>query len=235
MKVNTEDLRRRYEILPDNDLIDLYLNETKKTKIRGLIIPYEINIQPKSELTEIARVVLHEVLVARGITEDRIKNYITEQQEQNLVKSDIILSGTIVHYELSDSHGSLTMIAKLLRTHDPNSHPFLEMLRVLFDNFIRGIDKFHMEHEYHFPQKQDIRADTTNIQPRLIAFIFRDHKDINLRRSSVFYRSQELYDRISPGDKIYVDGSGQHTGEFSVLIDRRGKKRLISISSGSVS
>jgi len=204
MEPTAEDLRQRYESLTDNELIDLYLNETKRIKIVGLFIPYEINIQPKSELTETASLVLNEVLAARGITEDCIRDYIAEQQENNFVKSDVILRGTIVHKELTASHDSLTVIAKLLRIYDPNNHPFLEFLRTLFYTFIRGVDKFHQEHEYHFPHKQEIRSNTTNIQPRLIALIFRDYNDNHSPRNGVFYRSEELYERISEGDIFHV-------------------------------
>jgi len=143
------------------------------------------------------------------------------------VKSDICLRGIIIHRELSDSHNSLTVIAKILRILDLDSHPFLESMGLLFYNFIRGIDKFHTVIDYHFPRKQEIRFDTTNFQPRLIAFIFRGYKDYNSPRKSVSYSSEELYERISLGDKIHYGGVSP------VLIFRKGMKRPIQISSGS--
>ena len=58
MEVTAEDLKQRYESLQDDELIDLHLN---------------------SELTEIASSVLKDVLAARGITEDRVKDYMAKK------------------------------------------------------------------------------------------------------------------------------------------------------------
>ena len=68
MEVTVEDLRKRYESLENDELIDLLLN---------------------SELTQSASSVLKEVLAVRGITKHRVKEYATELAQPGIVTATL--------------------------------------------------------------------------------------------------------------------------------------------------
>jgi hypothetical protein len=86
MRITSEDLRQRYESLQDDELIDLYVNNElditeKKTVWFGMLFPiFSINLKVPGKLTETATSVLKEVLTARGISEDQLRNHIAETQ-----------------------------------------------------------------------------------------------------------------------------------------------------------
>lgn len=73
MEVTEKVLRQRYESMEDEELVDLYvkseLKVTEKRKIQvGLFFPITLaTFNVTSELTDIAKSVLREVLAARGI------------------------------------------------------------------------------------------------------------------------------------------------------------------------
>jgi hypothetical protein len=233
MKVTEKDLRQRYESLQDEELLDLYANNElnirrKETIWIGLFFHIYFDLYENPELTETARLVLMEVLSSRGITKDRLNVYVTERQERMLM-SGICFRGTIVDLELNGYSTSLTLIIKVLRTYDPRRRPFLELERGIFYNIIRGMEDYYMELECHFLRKCKFYKHSN--LPRLIAFILKDHRAITSQRDGFLHRTNELFARISLGDDVHIEGFDQSTGKFSFLIFRKGKKRIINISS----
>jgi hypothetical protein len=138
MEVTAEVLRQRYESLQDEELMDLYANNElditeKKTVWFGMLFPiFSINLKVPGKLTETATSVLKEVLTARGITDDQLRNHMAEKQ----AKPKDILAARDLTEEPHDNQQTTYGHSPYLRTPRSTASTFMAQERKDMSNAI---------------------------------------------------------------------------------------------------